>query len=560
MTDTLDAMNAENAGYKIGKYRARLEISLTETPELHAQTALALQALKLHESVFQTITGLSLLTVDAEGAKIHPMTEPTLRSILSEVAIFAVNAETRKGTISREVYPPLPIVKALLGAGSWPGIRYLKRIVNFPVIRGDGKILTESGYDAESRLYVDLPPELEEPTIPGTVTAADIEKARGTLFGWLIDFPFETDADRAAAIAVIVTVVFRHLIAGSIPLWLISAPAPGTGKTLIFCIIMLAVIGKLPPIIGEAKDPAELRKAVEAVLIGNPSALLIDNMNSRIDAGFLAGLATATEWSARRLGFSEMVKLDVSALIGLTANNPNLSNEIGRRCLLTRLVPDSERPWLREGFAHPDIRQFTLDHRADILAAVLTLGRGWIQAGRPAPTGKPLGSFEAWFAVVGGILEFSGVPGLLANLDSLMTSADTETQSWAAFVMEWERERGEMLTRTADLVDAALRCEIVEEAAGSRGTQTRLGRALTRMVDRIFIGYRIRRGAVINGVQHWKLEKSGGHVGPVGLSSNPRVKEEKNNMYIGEVENRSPKSSKSTTDGNADPFAELGIF
>ena len=47
--------------------------------------------------------------------------------------------------------------------------------------------------------------------------------------------------------------------------------------------------------------------------------------------------------------------------------------------------------------------------------AALTLARNWFSEGRPQWSGRPLGSYEEWSRLVGGILEAADIPGFLGN-------------------------------------------------------------------------------------------------------------------------------------------------
>ena len=110
-----------------------------------------------------------------------------------------------------------------------------------------------------------------------------------------------------------------------------------------------------------------------------------------------------------------------------TGNNPTLSSEIARRTVRIRLDAKRDRPWLRDRFRHPDLRQWVSAHRHELVAAALTLVRTWIATDKPDPTGSSaLGMFESWSRVTGGILQVAGVPGFLSNLSDFYESTDTE--------------------------------------------------------------------------------------------------------------------------------------
>ena len=77
-------------------------------------------------------------------------------------------------------------------------------------------------------------------------------------------------------------------------------------------------------------------------------------------------------------------------------------------------------------FKHPNLLEFVKNSRGRLLAAIYTLARTWILAGRPMPKRVPtMGSFEEWSRTIGGILEFAGVNGFLSNLNKMYDDAET---------------------------------------------------------------------------------------------------------------------------------------
>jgi hypothetical protein len=124
-----------------------------------------------------------------------------------------------------------------------------------------------------------------------------------------------------------------------------------------------------------------------------------------------------------------------------------------------------ERPWLREGFRHADLRAWVRAQRGRLLGALITLVRRWIDDGRPEGPVR-LGSFEAWSRVVGGVLAIAGVPGFLADRQDESEVADPDEAEWSAFVALWAERHG---------------AAPVDGRAGGGGADVRVGRG--RAVD-----------------------------------------------------------------------------
>jgi hypothetical protein len=138
------------------------------------------------------------------------------------------------------------------------------------------------------------------------------------------------------------------------------------------------------------------------------------------------------------------------------------------------------------------------ENRHELLWAFLTFVQNWLTLGRPQWSGKPLGSFESWSFVIGGVLEAAGIDGFLGNREELYKRVDTETEEWRAFTLAWWEEHGDAPVGTADLVPLVERgllpslLKTLRQDAGPRALSTRLGRALAEHRDRRYGQYFLR--------------------------------------------------------------------
>jgi len=78
-----------------------------------------------------------------------------------------------------------------------------------------------------------------------------------------------------------------------------------------------------------------------------------------------------------------------------------VGGDFARRSIPCRVDARMAQPRTRTGFRHA-LPAWARENRGAIVGAVLTLTRAWFAADCPAYTGRVLGSFEAWFRVVGG--------------------------------------------------------------------------------------------------------------------------------------------------------------
>lgn len=324
-------------------------------------------------------------------------------------------------------------------------------------------------------------------------TASARTEALGLLREELLgDFPFARPSDGAHALALVVLPVVRHLVDGPTPPHLVEAPSEGTGKTLLADLAHALATGVPADPTSLPTREEEVRKKLTAILLGSPSMVLLDNVNHTIDSPSLAALLTKDRWSDRLLGQSAVVHLPNRAAWVVTANNPSMSRELARRCVRIRLDAQIERPWLRGGFRHADLMGWVLSERPRLVAAALTLARGWISDGAHRPD-HALGSFSSWSAVIGGILASAGVDGFLADKDEPTEVSSPEEGAWQPFVERWAELHGRAEVDGRALLTLAVEAGLwAPDPRGGVGELARFGIALAKRRDRVFGGWRIR--------------------------------------------------------------------
>jgi hypothetical protein len=238
---------------------------------------------------------------------------------------------------------------------------------------------------------------------------------------------------------------------------------------------------------------------------------------------------TATVFAARILGSNEVKDFPNLAMWMTTGNNVALGGDLPRRAYLVHIDAGVARPWLRDTlqFKHPELEKWVMDNRGRVLAAILTVARAWIVAGRPIPADMPrLGGYESWVRVVGGILAYVGIPGFLGNLTEMYERNDSETPAWSAFVAAWYERFHDKDMTGADLLKAIAVSEDFESTlpidpphrdkkSGSvddGGFTRKLGKALAARKGRIYPGgdggdYRLLAGKTKQRAQLWKVVK-----------------------------------------------------
>jgi hypothetical protein len=455
---------------------------------------------------------------DAGGVpRTRLLTPDRLRYALARASRWERLEHTRKGTRAVEALPPIAVVLDLLAAPA-PPLPGLDRIVTVPTFTPRGRLRVTPGYDPDGRAYYAPPSDLIVPPVPPHPTADEIGRAALLLLDELLgEFPFTGPAERAHALALLLLPFLRDLIDGPTPMHLVEAPTPGTGKTLLVDALGWPALGHATPAMAEGRDDDEWRKRITAKLLASAPAVNLDNLRRPLDSSAVASAITATLYEDRILGRSEIEAVPVRCSWSATGNNPRLSLEMARRTVRIRLDARTEEPWRRTGFRHADIRAWAQAHRGRLIAAALTLGQAWLDAGRPAGT-QTLGMFEAWVHVMGGVLGAAGIDGFLGNLDEFYQDADLEGAEIRAFLDAWWTAHRDSSVTAAELLRLdALPSRVTDggktrEDREDRGRATRLGKLLSSLRDRQYrladLGtVRVTRAGVQHSAARWRLTR-----------------------------------------------------
>jgi hypothetical protein len=314
------------------------------------------------------------------------------------------------------------------------------------------------------------------------------------------------ESDKANAVALFLLPFVRNMVDGPTPCHLIEAPVVGSGKSLLADVLLRPSLGHDIGIVTEATDEDEWRKRITACLREGKPAVVVDNVTRPLVSGAFSSVLTAAVWGDRLLGETAMARLPVSCIWCVTGNNPTVSTEIARRTIRIRIDPKVDRPWLREGFKHPDLRAWAEDRRGDLVWAALTLTQSWVAAGRPSAKGRILGSYESWSRVLGGILCHAEIPGFLDNLLEFYDAADHEGAKWRAFVGTWWEEIGDRRVTVSELFGLVTDQGDFDFGRGDEKAQKiSFGKQLSKQRDRVIDEKRIVEAGKLQRARVWQL-------------------------------------------------------
>ena len=420
------------------------EVEITPHEEMVADDALAI-VLENERNLYQRSgeivhvvrtepdpDGPCTMLVRPRGAPlIRPLGEARMREILSKHCQFIRKSERVKEDGSTEeskslAHPPQWAARAILARSEWQDVPHLEAIVEGPVLRPDGSILQEPGYDPSTGILYE--PNARFEPVPEKPTNKDLCAALALLREAVHDFPFREWEHFSAWLSSVLTPLARAAFSGPSPLNLIDANVRGAGKSLLADIVATIVSGRDAARMSYTRNEEELRKAITSTALGGAQTVLIDNVSGAFGDPTLDRALTTKLWKDRLLGKNVEVVVPLQITWYATGNNIQLAGDLPRRCLHIRLESDQERPEDRspETFKHHPLVPWVESQRGRLLPAALTLLRGWWDAGRPQSKIPGWGSFEGWTDVVRQCLVWLDLPDPFETRENLETSSDVE--------------------------------------------------------------------------------------------------------------------------------------
>jgi hypothetical protein len=434
------------------------------TPDEHKTNDSAIAALIRDEKLFQrggalvqilrdhgpkTLKGISR---PSNAPRIAIVKEATLRERLTAAARFVQRHESDDGEKLIHVHPPKFCISAVAARGHWPEVRHLEGVISSPILRMDGTILQQPGYDSTTGLYYE--PGGVPITVSAEPTRDDAVAAAKTVLEVVADFPFTSDAHRAAWLAFVMTPLARHAFEGPSPLFLVDANIRASGKSLLTDAAALIVTGRNMPRMSCPQDDDEARKRITAITLGGDQMILIDNIAGELRSASLDAALTGTVWKDRILGRSEIVEMPLVTTWAATGNNVILGGDAPRRVCHIRLDSKLENPEQRNDFRHPALLTWVRQERPRLLEAALTILAAFCRAGRPDQRLKPWGSFDGWSALLRQGVVWVGLPDPGETREELARSSDREASGLRALLEGWPEIDGDGAGLTASkLID-----------------------------------------------------------------------------------------------------------
>jgi hypothetical protein len=266
-------------------------------------------------------------------------------------------------------------------------LRPLNGIAYTPILRPDGTLVRDAGYDAETGLWIVASPHFDLPEQP---TEQQARAWCETLRRLLVEHPFETTGDTVAAIAMLMTSALRASMERA-PLLIADAPYGRTGKDYLCGTASLIGTGRTPAVVSLGDNREEQHKRIgHALLLGAP-VIVLTNINGVLRSDELAAYLTEGGTITRAYGTVGGPKFAPNGnTVMATGNNIEPGGDLPERLIGCRQDARMEFPGERT-FRH-DPHGSVMADRGPYLAAVFGLARYAIRSMRATLDG--LGGFD----------------------------------------------------------------------------------------------------------------------------------------------------------------------
>lgn len=503
----------------IGKLLERLEIdapAARNRPEIRYVAGAIDQIVKASEYVlgqsedmYQAGGSIVVLrrNLISRDVRMELANEAELTIALSRAATFCSFDKGKE--CWRPTDPPVRVVQLLSKANRYQYLKPLNGIARHPFYRpADGSLVTAPGYDERSGIY-------------GAFNGAEVilnepdrkaaEAALATLEGLLVEFDFETPADKAAALSAMMTATVRPYLPVA-PAFLTVAPESGVGKSYLNNVITAFAGGE--PI--RASFPATSEEATKSALshlLTGPSCIEFDDMVGDFKPyPMLNRMLTSESVGDRVLGASKTATVSTRTFVIGSGINVAPERDMCRRVITIRLA---SRPVDRisrtfNGRPAEAIRQ----KRMAMVGAVLTIVEAWKAAGRPVGDARPIATYgDHWAANCRHPLIWLGYPDPAQSLFE-QVEQDGDVEVLTNLLKEWHRALGDGFISVRHLLKKAhnLTEEGLADALDDLPVQdakvinpSKLGWYLRKNARRNVDGYRLVEGQA-DGRKGWRVE------------------------------------------------------
>jgi hypothetical protein len=386
--------------------------------------------------------------------------------------------------------------------------------IEAPTLRSDGTVLDSPGYDKKTGLFFD-PGATVFPKVPPRLTRDDGLTAIKRIEELLCDFPFQDapgyeGVSLSVALAAILTGPVRRTL-DIAPAFAVTAKEAETGKTELCKFIAGVTTGRAVSGQPFSDSEEERRKSIGGNLRSGRPILFFDNAdNVVIEGDFLEKVITLPSVTDRVLSMTEEYSAPTNALVLFNGNNISVGGAMTTRVLQTRIV--TETPLAQRSFQYPDLFNYVIEHRPELVWCVLIALRAWLINGERDET-RATSRFQQWDSLIAQSLVWYGYADPMRGGDELR-EIDPVKEGQREVVRQWAMKHSDSTVTALDLQSTV---EIRQAIADARDLREReintkiVGHYVTNMEGvRLGLDWRVIRQAKVKGeVARWHLEYTG---------------------------------------------------
>ena len=462
-----------------------------------------------------------------KGHETQPLDRDRFYAMLADaVACFRYTEATdKRPAVFEPAWPDPPSIGAVMSKAE--EFALLRRVVRVPFLRPDGTVCATPGYDRETATVL-VPSGLGELTVPSVPSKErTVMAAKFLMEDWLGDFPFESEADRANALAMMLTPFMRGSIPLS-PLAVVNGLEAGVGKNLLADCAAILATGEAAKPLPYVNQDEEMRKQITSAFVSGAELFVFDEAHV-VEGTQFARAVTSLTYTDRILGVSRMANFPNAVSWMSLGNQVQVNGDMSRRVYWVNLTPAGTTLADREEYAyrHADLKAWTLENRTELVSAALTVLSGWVAAGRPRYSrGASMGSFEPWDRFLSGVLAYAGFPEFLTDSRKRRSESDFSAAYWEAHMAWLFAEFGAEEFTTRHVQEKALRNPAgyeappgMEDVSGKDFTR-KLGQGYSKHRNRTYNGLRlVKAGMGHRSTLKWQIDP--GREGHGGKGGNP---------------------------------------
>jgi hypothetical protein len=305
--------------------------------------------------------------------------------------------------------------------------KFVDRVTKTPLYLSDFS-LTQPGYNAGGEgfryLYTG-----EEPNVSNSMTFIN---------DFLDEMAFETQADRANALAGAITCMLHNHWIGGKPIILATATKSHSGKDTVisFCSGQAGSCS----ISYQPTDWAVERNFV-SVIKNNPNDRVVVIENARLDSrtryiasAYIERFATDPHPYLFSTGTGPATRIKNEYVIAISTNFGLVSEDILNRSLPCHLAPHGSVTDRVSKIGNPKLEYLPMN-RENIAAELRGMIQRWVDGGMSLDE-NARHPFSIWAKQVGGILETSGIESFLGNYDRRRVADDPKRSALAILASE----------------------------------------------------------------------------------------------------------------------------